>query len=356
MADLGFIHSSSNHALFYYNEMNTAAIIVRICCLIGWHVDDGMAVSNSRPFLQKVKQRITKQFGLKDLGPIAKYLRVQFEHDQQSCKIWMHQNEYIAFLLQEYNLLDCNPIHLPADPKVPLGDPNSIYPEVPDIQSTYMKLIGELIYLLVNTHPDIAYIINALAQHSSNPEPCHYAAGKCVLHYLAGTTHLKVQYTAESNNKDLHVYANASWANKTGCQSISRYVWYYAGGLISHISKKQTTVALLSTKAEYMAVTHIIQEGLWIHSLFKKLNIPFQSPMPIHLNNSVTIALLVTAKFHQHTKHINICYHFIRFHINDGSFTLIWIPSHINIADILTKALPCPTFNKLRISLGLITL
>lgn len=119
MPDLGFIHSSSNHALFYYNEMDVAATVVRIHCLISWHVNDWMAVSNCHPFLQKVKQRIAEWFRPKDLGPLAKYLGVQFEHDWQSCKTWMHQSKYIAFLLQEYNLLDCNPIHLPANPKLP---------------------------------------------------------------------------------------------------------------------------------------------------------------------------------------------------------------------------------------------
>ena len=198
--------------------------------------------------------------------------------------------------------------------------------------------------------------MNALAQHGSNPEPHHYAAGKCVLRYLAGTTHLKVQYTAESNNKDLHAYANTSWANETGRRSVSGYVWYYAGGLISHVSKKQTTVALSSTEAEYMAVTHVVQEGLWLRSLFNELNIPFQSPVPIHLDNAGAIALSVAAKFHQRTKHIDIRYHFIRFHIDDGSFILIWIPSHLNIADVLTKALPRPAFDKLRTSLGLVAL
>lgn len=110
------------------------------------------------------------------------------------------------------------------------------------------------------------------------------------------------------------MYADASWANKTSCWSISRYVWCYASGLILHVLKKQATVTLSSTEVEYMAVTHVIQEGLWLHSLFNELKIPFQFPVPIYLNNSGTIALSVATKFHQCTKHINICYHFICSH------------------------------------------
>ena len=54
---------------------------VRSQCLIGWHVDNRMAVCNSRPFLQKVKQQIAEHFRPKDLGPSTMYLRVQFESD-----------------------------------------------------------------------------------------------------------------------------------------------------------------------------------------------------------------------------------------------------------------------------------
>ena len=96
------------------------------------------------------------------------------------------------------------------------------------------------------------------------------------------------------------------------------------------MSKKQPTVALSSTEAEYIASTHVIQEGLWLRSLLAELNIPFVSPVPLYLDNSGAIALSTAAKFHQHTKHIDIQYHFIRFHIDNRSFLLIWVPSHRN--------------------------
>ena len=291
MVDLGFIQANSDHALFYYKETNVTANQVWIRCFLAWHVNDGMGVCNSHPFLENVKKRITEHFGIKDLGAVAKYLGIQFKRDHISHKIWLHQSEYITFLLQEYDLTNCNPVLLPADPKAPLGDPNSNYPEISNIRSTYLKLVGELIYLSINTCPDISFIVNALTQHGSNPQPCHYAAGKQVLQYLAGTIQFRIVYTAEGDNLDLHAYTDASWANEIGCCSVTGYMWYYAGSLISHVSKKQTTVALSSTKAEYMAVTHIAQEGLWLHSLFFELGIAFRSPVPIHLDCAGTIAL-----------------------------------------------------------------
>ena len=191
----------------------------------------------------------------------------------------MHQGKYISFLLQEYGLSSCNPVCLPADPKLPFGDPSASYPEVTNLCSSYLKLIGELIYLSVNTHPNIAYIVNSLAQFNANPSPCHFAAGKWVLWYLAGMLNHWLHYGAHMEIPELHAYADVSWANELDCHSVSGYAWFYAGGLILHISKKQATVALSSTEAEYMAVTHVVQEGLWLRSLFSELSLSFQISM-----------------------------------------------------------------------------
>ena len=44
--------------------------------------------------------------------------------------------------------------------------------------------------------------------------------------------------------------------------------------------------------------------------------------------------------FHTHMKHINICYHFIRFIVDSVSFLLVYCPTADMTVDTLTKALP----------------
>ena len=151
------------------------------------------------------------------------------------------------------------------------------------------------------------------------PSPCHFIASEHILHYLARTLNHQLHYGGETETLELHTYVDVSWANELGHRSVLGYARFYAGGLISCVSKKQTTVALSSTAAEYMAVTHVIQEGLWLRSLFSNLPLPFQVPIKIFLDNTSTIALSAAAKFHQRTKHIDIRYHFIRELIDNGT-------------------------------------
>jgi hypothetical protein len=163
-----------DYAVFIFDSHASGT---RIICIIGFHVDDGMGTSNSPPFLLWVKQQIHKCFRIKDMGPISKFLGIQIERKHTSHQLWLHQGEYISYLLEEYGMLDCNPIHLPLNPHHPFGKPDNVYELIPNLLTQFRKLIGELLFLAVCTHPDISNAVNALAQHNSNASPAHYATG-----------------------------------------------------------------------------------------------------------------------------------------------------------------------------------
>lgn len=93
-------------------------------------------------------------------------------------------------------------------------------------------------------------------------------------------------------NDGLHAYCDTDWASCPADHlSISGYVWFYAGGIIAHVSKKQTTHALSSMEAEYITITHVIQEGLWIKLLIISLHIHLPFPIVIYINKTGAISL-----------------------------------------------------------------
>lgn len=135
---------------------------------------------------------------------------------------------------------------------------------------------------------------------------------------------------------------------------ISGYVWFLNGGPVSHSAKKQTTQALSSTEAEYMALTAAIQDGLWLESFFNCLALPLSLPLQLFADNAGAIALSKEAANHIRTKHIDLQYHFIRRHIEDKTFLPVWLSMHKNTADIFTKVLPRPAFTHHRSGLSLV--
>ena len=117
--------------------------------------------------------------------------------------------------------------------------------------------------------------------------------------------------------------------------------------LISWKSKKQPIVALSSCEAEYVSMTHSIQEGVFLQQLLAGLQFKDAAKVvSLYVDNKGAIDLAKNPVHHQRSKHVDIKYHYIRSKILDGSFVLYYVPSKENLADIFTK--PC-TKNSLRI-------
>lgn len=134
----------------------------------------------------------------------------------------------------------------------------------------YERLVGALLYAAMCTRPDIAHAVNQLSRFLKAPGEAHWRAAKLVLRYLSGTRALCLVYQPSAPAaKDsqgqgqtdvrrecaLVVWADADWA---GCvddrKSTTGHLMQLHGCTVSWLSKKQTTVALSSTEAEYMAL------------------------------------------------------------------------------------------------------
>ncbi len=64
----------------------------------------------------------------------------------------------------------------------------------------YKRLIGSLMYL-VNTRPDICFVVNTLSQFMVEPKREHWVAAKHVLRYLCGTVDFGLMYVRSGGVK-----------------------------------------------------------------------------------------------------------------------------------------------------------
>ena len=150
--------------------------------------------------------------------------------------------------------MNAHPISTPA-----LANECLVKLSFPEINAkAYQHALGSLIYPMLETQPDLGYMIAALGHHTTNSGPNHQCALKHMLQYLQATVNnqLILSHSA-SSSPTLLGYADANWAsNVNNCKSTSGYIFTLGGSAISWSSKKQTTVALSSTEAEYMTGAH----------------------------------------------------------------------------------------------------
>lgn len=81
---------------------------------------------------------------------------------------------------------------------------------------------------------------------------------------------------------------------------------------ISWSSKKQATVALSSTEAEYVAATSAACEAVWLRRILDDLQQTSEEATTIYCDNMSAIAMTKNPVFHARTKHIELRHHFIR--------------------------------------------
>ena len=202
----------------------------------------------------------------------------------------------------------------------------------------YQEAIGSLMYAAIATHPDISFAISTLSQFLENPGEGHWEAAKRVFRYLAGTRGHALTYGGEK--QDLTGYTDADGASQDHRRAISGHAFFIDGGTVSWSSRKQELITLSTAEAEYVAATHAAKEGIWLRRLIGELFSPIDNPTPLYCDNQAALTLATTDNFHARTKHINICYHYIRHEVDLGTFTLIYCLTDDMVADILTKPLP----------------
>nr|GEU40006.1 retrovirus-related Pol polyprotein from transposon TNT 1-94 [Tanacetum cinerariifolium] len=169
--------------------------------------------------------------------------------------------------------------------------------------------------------------------------------------YLKGTPNLSLWYP-KGSGFNLKAYSDLDYigcnmdrkSTLGGCQILR-------GKLGCWSEKKQSSMAVSSAEAEYVAVGGCCAQVLRIKSQMADYDVLYDK-MSIFCNNTSVIAISNNPVLHSRTKHINIWYHFIRDYILKGDIELHFIPTNLQLADILTKPLVEPSLTRLVAELG----
>ena len=213
----------------------------------------------------------------------------------------------------------------------------------------YQAVVGSLLYLSTKTRPDIAFVVSSAARFCASPTNEHWTAVKRILRYLNGSRQLGLLYKANTLSEEIAGFSDADWAGDVGDRkSTSGYVFLLGGAAVSWKSTKQTTVALSTAEAEYIALSTASQEAIWLQQLMSDLSKKTLQEMIIYEDNQSTICLAKNQSAHGRTKHIDIKYHFIRDLVEAGKIKLIYCATENMVADIFTKGLSIRQFEKLR--------
>ena len=343
--DFGFKPSQADPCLYVYRDGDDLII------LIIW-VDDMVYVTSNEAIEAKFIDALNGRFKMKHLG-VATYvlgIRIQYQSDGS---ISIDQEKYINETLARFEMTNCKPASTPLEPHSILRRYNEqLDKEVisggrrdlsPEAAHNYREIVGVLIYLVSCTRPELANSVSQLSQCMSHPLHEHLVAAKHVLRYLRGTSDLAITYSSDdldvSENNIIKGYADASYGSIPDTRrSVTGYVFFLNNAAVSWKTRVQPTVAISTAEAEYMALCAAAQEAMFLRNILNDMGFP-QPPTVIYEDNQPAIHIAENRVTSQRSKHIDIKYHFIREAIINKIIKIVYIPTHDQVADILTKIL-----------------
>lgn len=240
--------------------------------LVALYVDDFFIFSNNNERANALKQCLSLEFKIKDLGEAKRCLGVRITRDYCNNVITLDQENYIDQILKTFNMANCKSVNTPMDSNICLDDYENSKNDSCDKNVPYKRLIGSLMYLAVLTRPDIAYSVSFLSQYNNCYSQFHWKCAKRVLRYLKGTKSYVLKFS--ENNQKLERFADADWgSNGRDRKSYTGFLFKLSGAAVAWESKKQKTVALSTTEAEYMALSEASKEAIYFkNSLYELLD------------------------------------------------------------------------------------
>ena len=142
-------------------------------------------------------------------------------------------------------------------------------------------------------------------------------------------------------------YCDSDYAgDKDGRKSVSGFVIYIQGCLISWKSRKQKSVTLSSSEAEYVAISEVCAEIMFLKQVVEFMGNKVALPIIVKVDNVGAIYLANNAVSGPRMKHVDIRYHFVQDLIEDGIIEISFVKSEENHSDIFTKNLGEELFKK----------
>lgn len=344
MLSLGYLRCTYDNCV-YFRKLEDGSFVYLLL-----YVDDMLIAAKNMSKIQVLKKQLSDEFEMKDLGAAKKILGMEIRRDRTSKKLCLSQKSYIERVLERFGMHKAKPVQTPLASHFRLSaldSPQNNDEEKAMSQVPYSNAVGSIMYAMVCTRPDIAHAVSVVSRYMANPGKLHWCAVKWILRYLKGTTDMGLVFDGASSSRIFVGFVDSDYAGDLDKRrSLTGYIFRFSGAAISWRSTLQSTVALSTTEAEYMAATEAVKEAIWLRNLVTELGVQQEPNSVVFCDNQSALHLIKNQAYHERTKHIDVRYHFIREAVSERNILVKKISTHDNPADMLTKSIPSNKFKQ----------
>ncbi|OWZ10531.1 polyprotein [Phytophthora megakarya] len=157
---------------------------------ISIYVDDLILFAPNLDMIQMLKDMLSSRFKMKDLGELHYILGWEISRNRRERTVFVSQRKYAMTVLERFQMSNCNGCKTPGTMNLKLSKvmcPTDADKKALMKMKPYREVIGSLMYLMLGTRPDLAYLVRECSQFLDNPGILYCRAVKQGLRYLKET-------------------------------------------------------------------------------------------------------------------------------------------------------------------------
>ncbi|KAH9673193.1 Integrase catalytic domain-containing protein [Citrus sinensis] len=233
--------------------------------------------SKNKDEIERLKKQLASEFEMKYLGDVQRILGREIRKDKKNGSVWLTQKSYLKKVLERFGIDDkTKPVCTPLTPHFKLSSFSCpISQEKRDYMThvSYASVVGSLMYVMVCIRPDISLAVSMVSRYMHNPGKNQWLTVKWILRYLYGIVDVGLLFKKDCGQQCVG-YCDSDFAGDFDKRrSTMGYVLTLGGGPVSWRSILQSTIALSTTEAEYMAATETVKEAIWLKGLLGDLRV-----------------------------------------------------------------------------------
>ena len=341
---LGYKPSAADPCLFVKQDSEKISLIFV-------YVDDG-GILGTKAVIQDTMEKLSSSLSIKRMGSIESFVGCVLTTDMKNKTIWVTQPKLIGHLKEKFaEEVPNKEVKIPAGPGFRVLKPRDTDPLISeDQQARYRTGVGMLLYLVKLSRPDISNAVRELTKVLSGATETHYKAMLRCIKYIFETEYKGLKIKPICGDGSLFKLRGLCDSDFAGDQdtriSVYGFILYLCGAPISWRSKSGRSVTLSSTEAEYVAISELAKEVIFVKQLLESIGIELEYPIIIEVDNVGAIYLAYNPSLSQRTKHMDCRMHYVREFCEDGILKVIFVSSEDNDSDICTKNTMQKTFEK----------
>jgi hypothetical protein len=326
----GYTRSNFDSCLFY-------KFVGKELILLSIHVDDTYVAASVQRLIEEFKDHLRLKFKITFKDTVHTYLGVQHTVNNDK-SLTLTQTKLLNDLFTELGITSTTSLEA-----ISIETTKTTTSDQPYTGTNYRKIVGQMGYIL-NSRPDLAFIISEGATHNTNPTNYDYQQLKNAGQYLYNTKDIGLTLPTRGNYYDkiltITCWVDASYLVHTSSgKSHTGYCFSLGNqGMFYSKSSVQQLVATSSTHAEMRALFTAVKDLVFLIGLFEELGFTVTHPVSVYEDNNACV-ILSNQEIGPNKK----CRHFImiveycRQQVALGLINVQHIDTEDNIADILTK-------------------